>query len=164
MYEGRIKKFLRWFLKKENASMTVEASYIVPMTVVCIVVMCFLMIYAYNQVALSADSYYLARKLANVEVEKVPYNFQEEGENFLKSNLALPEEIDLTRKKGISSMSVTSQMKFSIPFMGKVKIQETEYACRKNNQKLIARYQQWEDAKINSKAEQEKQGIKEESR
>ena len=84
LYEGRIKKFLRWFLKKENASMTVEASYIVPMTVVCIVVMCFLMIYAYNQVALSADSYYLARKLANVEVEKVPYNFQEEGENFYR--------------------------------------------------------------------------------
>lgn len=140
--------------------MTVEASYIVPMTVVCIIVMCFLMIYVYNQVALSADCYYLARKLANVEMEKEKYEFQEEGEKILKGNLALPKAIVLTNKKGITSMSVTGQIKFYLPFMGKVTIKETEYAIRKNNQKLVARYLQWEDAKITGTKEQQKEGIK----
>ena len=125
--------------------MTVEASYIVPMTLVCIIVMVFLMFYVYNQIALSADCYYLARKLSNVEIYEESYEFQEESKKVIKGNLVLPRNAQMLRKKGISNMVVTGEIEFYIPFMGTVAVNETQYACRKNNRKLLARYQQWKD-------------------
>lgn len=131
--------------KKIRGSITIEASFIMPMLLVVIIMLVFLMIFHYNKITVWKNTYYTGIKLAEAKREGTVYDLETEWNRISKDTLVLPENIQVTQKKVIDNIVVTGKVSFTIPFWGKVEIQEKSAVPLCSSRESIARNKLWKE-------------------
>lgn len=128
---------------KRRGSMTVEASYLMPMILIVIIMLEFLFFYAYDKVALWGNTYYMALKVREQESENITYNMQQEWKTLCEQTLVLYQNDSVTVKKGTADVNVTGKMVFQVPFWGKVSITEQSSVPLGSGKKQAVRIVKW---------------------
>lgn len=128
---------------KAKGSMTVEASYLMPVLFIVIIVMEFLLFYAYDRTALWTDTYHTALLIVQNERDNREYNINEKWEELCKSTLVLHGKDKVSVKYGINKVKVTGQIEFYMPFFGKIDMKETSVVSLGNGKKKMARALKW---------------------
>lgn len=128
---------------KRRGSVTVEASWLLPMILIVIIMLVYSLFYYYNKITLWKNTYYVGMKLVEQEREETTYNLEKEWEVLCKDTLILPENMKVNRKKTFDSMTVSGEMEFTIPFLGVVKIEEKSVVPMCSGKEAVARSIVW---------------------
>lgn len=131
--------------KKIRGSITIEASFIMPMLFVVIIMLVFLMLFYYNKITVWKNTYYTGIKLAEAKREGTVYDLETEWSKISKDTLVLPENIQVSQKKVVDSIVVTGKVDFTIPFWGSVKIEEKSAVPLCSSRETIARNKLWKE-------------------
>ena len=128
---------------KKKGSMTIEASFLIPMLISVIIMLLYLMFYSYNSITSWKNTYYVGLKEAEEERGGASYPEQQQWQELSRDTLVLPEDGTVTVKKNMDSVVVTGQTDFTIPFYDKVTIQQksTVPVCGLRNK--VARLIKW---------------------
>ena len=65
---------------KRRGSVTVEASWLLPMILIVIIMLVYSLFYYYNKITLWKNTYYVGMKLVEQEREETTYNLEKEWE------------------------------------------------------------------------------------
>lgn len=128
---------------KRRGSVTVEASWLLPMILIVIIMLVYSLFYYYNKITLWKNTYYVGMKLVEQEREETTYNLEKEWEVLCKDTLILPENMKVKRKKTFDSMTVSGEIEFTIPFLGVVKIEEKSVVPMCSGKEAVARSIVW---------------------
>jgi putative transposon-encoded protein len=131
--------------KKFRGSITIEASFIMPMLFVVIIMLVFLMLFYYNKITVWKNTYYTGIKLAEAKREGTVYDLETEWSKISKDTLVLPENIQVSQKKVTDSIVVTGKVDFTIPFWGSVEIEEKSAVPLCSSRETIARNKLWKE-------------------
>lgn len=129
--------------KKFEGSITVEASFLMPILLVVIIMFVFLMIFYYNQITVWKNTYYIGMKLVEAKREGKEYDLEREWKSISKDTLVLPENMQVSQKKAVDSIVVTGKVYFTIPFWGSVEIKEKSTVPLCSSREIIARNRLW---------------------
>lgn len=130
-------------LYSEKGNVTIEAAFVFPMVFIIIIMLVFLMLFYYNKVAVWNNTYYVGIKLAEAKREGTVYDLEGEWDKISKDTLVLPDNIRVSMKKGVDSITVTGKVEFYIPFWGKTKIQEKSSVPFCSGRETLARNKLW---------------------
>ena len=111
-------------MKNSSGSITVEASFLLPLICIVIIMLVFLMVFYYNKLTLWKNTYYTGIKLVEAEREKADYDLNTQWTRLSKDTLVLAENVQVSFKKTLTDIAVTGKARFTIPFWGKVDIEE----------------------------------------
>lgn len=128
---------------KRRGSMTVEASYLMPMILIVIIMLEFLLFYEYDRIALWGNTYYTAFSIAQQKRENTVYDIQKEWKTLCETTLVLYQDSSVSVKRRTGSVEVTGKMTFFIPFWGKVDIKEKSSVPLGTGKKQVARMLKW---------------------
>lgn len=109
---------------KRKGSLTIEASWIMPIVLIVIIMMIYLLFFYYNKITVWKNTYYTGIKIIEKERDGIPYDLKKEWNELSKNTLVLPENIKVSEKKSVTTITVIGEIQFTIPFFGKISIQE----------------------------------------
>lgn len=133
------------FGKQSKGSITLEASFLIPILLVIILMLVFLMLFYYNKITVWKNTYYIGIKLAEAKKEGIVYDLEAEWNKISKNTLVLPEDIEVSQKKVADSATVVGKINFAIPFWGKVEIKEKSTVPLCSNKERLARSKLWKN-------------------
>lgn len=128
---------------RKKGSVTVEASYLIPTILIVIIMLEFLLFYMYDKVALWADTYYMALRIAQQEREDITSDVEQDWLLLCKDTLILYQKSKVSVKHTTGKIEVSGQIEFSIPFWRKVTITEKSLVSTGSGKKQVARAVKW---------------------
>lgn len=128
---------------RKKGSVTVEASYLIPTILIVIIMLEFLLFYMYDKVALWADTYYMALRIAQQEREDITSDVEQDWLLLCKDTLILYQKSKVSVKHTTGKIEVSGQIEFSIPFWRKVTITEKSLVSTGRGKKQVARAVKW---------------------
>lgn len=128
---------------KRKGSVTVEASYLLPMILVVIIMLVYSLFFYYNKITLWKNTYYAGLKLVEQEREGNTYNLETEWKTLCKDNLILPENVKVSKKQSLTSITVSGQAEFTIPFWGTVTLKEKSVVPLCSGKEIVVRGIVW---------------------
>lgn len=128
---------------KRKGSVTVEASYLLPIILVVIIMLVYSLFFCYNKITLWKNTYYAGLKLVEQEREGSKYNLENEWKTLCKDTLILPENIKVSKKQSLTSITVSGQMEFTIPFLGQVELKEKSVVPLCSGKEIVVRGIVW---------------------
>lgn len=143
-YEINVKKIVSkntW--KKSKGSITIEASFLMPILLVVIIMLVFIAIFCYNKITVWKNTYYAGMKLVEAKREGNEYDLEKEWKRISKDTLVLPENMQISQKNVLDSIVVTGKVYFTIPFWGKVEIKEKSAVPLCSSREKTARNRLW---------------------
>lgn len=140
----------RKHIKNSSGSITVEASFLLPLICIVIIMLVFLMIFYYNKLTLWKNTYYTGIKLVEAEREKTDYDLKTQWSRLSKDTLVLAENVQVSFKKTLTDIVVTGKARFTIPFWGKVDIEEKSLVPLCRGRESMVRSRLWERQVQNS--------------
>ena len=128
---------------KRKGSVTVEASYLLPMILVVIIMLVYSLFFYYNKITLWKNTYYAGLILVEQEREGNTYNLETEWKTLCKDNLILPENVKVSKKQSLTSITVSGQAEFTIPFWGTVTMKEKSVVPLCSGKEIVVRGIVW---------------------
>lgn len=128
---------------KRKGSVTIEASYLLPIILIVIIMLVYSLFFCYNKIVLWKNTYYAGLKLVEQERDGRAYDLEKEWQILCKDTLILPENIKVNKKQSITSITVLGEIEFTIPFWGTVKLEEKSVVPLCNGKEIVVRGIVW---------------------
>lgn len=126
-----------------KGSITIEASYLMPMILIVIIMLEFLLFFAYDKMVLWGNTYVTAFQIKEQERVNGTCDIQQQWQTLCETTLVLYQDSSVTVKHRTNSVEVTGKITFQIPFWGKILITEKSSVPLGNGKKQVVRIIKW---------------------